>query len=58
MSANPKNEHLRIIIGACLIAFSILTFAFLNGYGTEIRKEITHSVLKLVPELDQGLAQL
>lgn len=58
MSTANKTEHIRILIGASLIALCILTYALLNGYGADIKEEVTYGVLKLVPELDRSLAQL
>ena len=58
MITKPISFEKRFILGAVLIASAILFYSVLVVNSTNIKEGITQTINQIVPELDQGLAQL
>ncbi|WP_157832805.1 hypothetical protein [Croceivirga radicis] len=58
MTTKPISFEKRFILIALLIASAILFYSVLVVNSTNIKEGITQTINQIVPELDQGLAQL
>ncbi|WP_176465427.1 hypothetical protein [Croceivirga radicis] len=58
MTTKPISFEKRFILGAVLIASAILFYSVLVVNSANIKEGITQTINQIVPELDQGLAQL
>lgn len=53
-----NNQDLRILIGALLIGLFIIGITAYNSYAEDMKKKVGETVVEMLPDVDNGLAQL